>query len=128
MHNNLRLLLLLSLILACPYSHAESTIIKKEITHLLDYIQHSKCLFFRNNKQHSDFEARKHTQRKFYYHRNKISSTEQFIELAATKSSITGALYLVSCNNNFPAQPVSGWLKKELNDYRKIRQQTVKII
>ena len=46
-----------------------------------------------------------------------VSSTEQFIERAATKSSMSGKPYQVQCNNQKPVAS-SLWLRSELQVLR----------
>jgi hypothetical protein len=71
----------------------------------------------RNGKPYSGEDGAKHVQRKYDYFRDKISSTEEFIELSATKSTMSGRQYEVHC----PGQPPmvsADWLTRELRDYR----------
>ncbi|BBN55541.1 hypothetical protein TRE132_36660 [Pseudomonas chlororaphis subsp. aurantiaca] len=47
-----------------------------------------------------------------------VSSAEDFIELAATKSSMSGKAYEVHCPTG--SQPASSWLKTELQRQRQL--------
>jgi hypothetical protein len=92
---------------------------QQEISQLLDFVEHSGCQFIRNGSEYPAAEARAHLQKKLDYLENKdmVSSAEDFIERAATKSSMSGQRYQVDC----PAgkQDASAWLGDEL---KKIRQ------
>jgi len=91
---------------------------QQEITQLLDFVEHSGCQFIRNGSEYPATEARAHLQKKLDYLENKgmVSSAEDFIERAATKSSMSGQRYQVDC----PAgkQDASAWLGDELKRLR----------
>ncbi|MGC4012757.1 MAG: DUF5329 domain-containing protein [Pseudomonas sp.] len=92
---------------------------QQEISQLLDFVEHSGCQFVRNGSEYPASEARKHLQKKLDYLENKdlVSSAEDFIERAATKSSMSGQRYQVDC----PAgkQDSSAWLNDELKRLRQ---------
>ncbi|WP_223487092.1 DUF5329 domain-containing protein [Pseudomonas sp. A-RE-19] len=92
----------------------------QEINSLLDFVEHSECRFVRNGSEYAGPQARAHLQKKLTYleDRNKINSAEDFIELAASQSSMSGRAYEVRC----PAgvQPASLWLKIELQRQRQL--------
>jgi hypothetical protein len=92
----------------------------QEITHLLAHLENSGCQFNRNGNWYSGEEARTHLNKKYQYLLDKdaISSTEAFIEDAATKSSMSGRPYLVQCQPNAPMESRS-WFRKELDRYRQ---------
>ncbi len=92
---------------------------RAEIGALLDRLASSHCRFNRNGTWYDATEARSHLQRKLDYLADKeaIGSTEQFIELAATKSSMSGVDYLVSCADS-QAVASSAWLGAELRALR----------
>ena len=91
----------------------------QEINSLLDFVEHSECRFVRNGSEYPGAEARVHLQKKLTYleDRNKVNSAEDFIELVASQSSMSGRAYEVRC----PAgvQPASLWLKTELQRQRQ---------
>jgi hypothetical protein len=91
-----------------------------EIRHLLSYLDHSNCQFYRNGSWHNAHEARSHIEKKYQYllERGQIGNAEEFIERAAAGSSVTGAPYEVKCNASAPI-PSAQWLKEELLRYRK---------
>ena len=89
--------------------------IRAEIDTLLDALQSSGCQFNRNDTWHSAAEAKDHILRKLEHieGRHTIKNTEQFIELAASKSSSSGKPYLVRCGNEAPVESAA-WLNKQL--------------
>lgn len=92
---------------------------QSEIDHLFKFISTSACDFKRNGTWYKASEASEHIHTKYAYlvKRNLVSSTEQFIERAATKSSITGLKYMVRCNGVTEVSSAD-WLKTELAAYR----------
>lgn len=87
-----------------------------EVAHLLGFIEKSDCIFTRNGKNYDSIQARAHIEKKFAYLKKKIDSTEQFIRYSATKSSITGKEYEVSCAG--VSLTSREWLEGELKRYR----------
>lgn len=90
-----------------------------EVAHLLDFIAQSNCSFIRNDKVYDADQARDHINKKYEYVKNRISSAEQFITYAASKSSITGKKYQVTCGETTMLSSV--WLEEELRTYRETR-------
>jgi hypothetical protein len=89
--------------------------VRAEIDALLGKLQSSGCQFDRNGSWHSAAEARDHLLRKLeaIERRGTIQSTEQFIDLAASKSSSSGKPYRVRCGTE--AAVGSGpWLHRQL--------------
>jgi hypothetical protein len=97
-----------------------STTSQQEITHLFSYLEHSGCQFNRNGSWHNSKDAAAHLDEKYQYllKKNQISSTETFIEKAASKSSITGTPYQVKCGNAASVESAV-WFKTELDKYRQ---------
>ena len=99
--------------------------VRAEIDALMDRLQTANCQLFRNGAWHSATEAREHMLRKLAYveKRGDLQSTEQFIELAASKSSVSGKPYQVRCGNAPPvdSQP---WLTRQLSLIRAGAAQT----
>lgn len=93
--------------------------VRAEIDQLLTKLQASGCEFNRNGSWYSGAEAKDHLLRKLEYIENKgtLQSTEQFIELAASKSSFSGKAYQVKCGSE-PAQESQAWLTKQLDAIR----------
>ena len=91
---------------------------KLETSHLLDFVKNTPCKIIRNGKAYDGNRAVTHIQQKYDYFRNDIETTEQFIDLSATKSTMSGKYYTVVCGD---AQPVrtKDWLLEELRHYRQ---------
>lgn len=117
-----RLALLLLTIATCAASaQPPPSPARQEVDLLLARLAASTCEFSRNGDWHSPAAAREHLLRKLEYleRRTALTSAEQFIELAATRSSITGENYQVRCG---PAAPMrsDAWLKNELRSLRAL--------
>ena len=91
--------------------------IQTEINHLLEFLQNSECQFERNGKIHSGKNTVNHVRKKYNYFKNKIDSTEKFIEYSATKSTMSGKYYMVLCKDE-PKAITRDWLLQELKNYR----------
>lgn len=89
-----------------------------EVEHLLGFIQDSGCSMERNGSWHEPEEALRHIRKKYGYFRDKITTTEDFIELSASKSTMSSKYYLVSCGERTPIK-ARDWLLQELNRYRR---------
>jgi hypothetical protein len=89
--------------------------VRAEVEALLAKLQASGCEFGRNGSWYSGSEAKSHLLRKLEYLEGKgtIHSAEQFIELAATKSSSSGQSYQVKCGGQ-PAIESKVWLTEQL--------------
>ena len=92
----------------------------QEINGLLDFVSHSECKFVRNGSEYSGPRARAHLEQKLNHleGRNMVNSAEDFIDLAATKSSMSGRAYEVRCSGG--VEPASTWLKRELQWQRQL--------
>lgn len=98
--------------------------VRADIDALMVKMDASRCQFERNGSWHSALEARKHLLRKLAYiekRRETLASAEQFIDVAASKSSFSGKPYRVRCGS---AAPVASrdWLNRELKALRTARQ------
>ncbi len=88
-----------------------------EIDHLINVIANNPCQFVRNGRGHSQQEAVAHIREKLDYFRDDIKDAETFIELTATKSTLTGRPYLIQCLDK-PVKLSRLWLLQELKQYR----------
>jgi hypothetical protein len=88
-----------------------------EIDHLLRYIEASGCTFHRNGKDHDGGDAGAHIRRKYTHTKRWIETTEDFIKYTATKSSVSGSPYDVTCNG--VQTPTARWLTDELTRFRE---------
>lgn len=114
---------LLAALLSAPLQAAPLTApARAEIDALLARLAASGCQFKRNGAWHTADAARQHLRRKFDYlvDRGQVASAEQFIERAASRSSVSGAAYEVRCGDRPPT--ASGpWLHGELRALRAVR-------
>ena len=113
------ILVLLAVLLPAAAQAAPSAVAQREIQGLMDALSASSCEFQRNGTWHGRDEARKHLQRKYDYllKRNLADTAEQFIERAASKSSISGRAYQVRCPGQ-PVQPAASWFRTKLDALR----------
>lgn len=100
-----------------PASSVRSADTQVEIDHLLGFVQTSPCLMNRNGSAHQSDEALAHIKKKYNYFTDEIDTAEKFIELAATKSTISGENYTVDCPGKV-RQKTSDWLLEELRKFR----------
>lgn len=113
------LIILMTFIIPCiAVANSENTY--REIQHLIDYIAGVECRFIRNGKEYGPEAARRHIQKKYEYARNRIKTTEDFIQGVASKSSISGKPYKVRCNDQIML--CADWLGAELQRFRQKAQ------
>ncbi len=86
------------------------------IEYLLARVADSELEFVRNDKIHAGPDAAKHMRRKYEHYANRIHSPEDFIELAATKSILSGKKYVVRDIDG--DTPTAEWLHGLLIEYR----------
>jgi hypothetical protein len=113
-------MLLLAWLLATAANTAPlAPAVQTEIDRLLGRLEASGCEFNRNGTWYAATEVKPHLLRKLNYleDRGLVQTTEQFIERAASGSSMSGKPYLVKCGNGAPVQS-DEWLRTELKDLR----------
>ncbi|HED40886.1 MAG TPA: hypothetical protein ENJ13_10715 [Chromatiales bacterium] len=88
-----------------------------EVEHLLNFVASTPCIIERNGSHYNGQEALSHIKKKYAYFRDKINSTETFIEYAASRSTFSGNAYTVQCGNN-PTITTRQWLLDELSRFR----------
>jgi hypothetical protein len=91
---------------------------RHEVAHLLEFVRTSGCVIDRNGSRHPAREALAHIQQKYDYFRNRIDSTEAFIEYAASRSTVSGQDYRVQCPGR-TSITTRAWLGAELARYRR---------
>jgi len=116
----------LSLLMLLPASaHAEPARgVQVEVEFLLGFVEESGCDFYRNGTWHTPAQARAHLREKYEFlaARGLVHSTEDFIEKAASKSSLSGEPYQVKCKGG--AAVNSGpWLHAELERFRAFNKK-----
>ena len=90
---------------------------RHEVVHLLEFLRSSDCTMERNGKKHDNEDAYSHVKRKYDYLRDKIETSEDFIEYSASKSTMSGEFYLIFCDDE-AAMRTRDWLLEELRKYR----------
>lgn len=91
--------------------------VKEEIAHLFEFVSATPCRYERNGDMHTGPEAAAHMQKKYNYFEEDVATTEDFIRLAATKSTFSGKPYRVHCDGDSPIDS-SDWLHQELQRLR----------
>ena len=93
---------------------------RAEIDHLLKFVTDSKATFIRNGGTHKTSEAVEHIKAKRDHYIKKISTTEDFVNLAATKSKLSGRKYQVELSDGTTRENAE-WLLEELERHRKAK-------
>jgi uncharacterized protein DUF5329 len=114
--------ILAAVVLVCCGGTAFSAIgadAKQEIAGLIDAIGRSGCEFERNGSWHDAGEAQGHLQRKYAWLRKRhlANTTEQFIDRAASRSSVSGKPYHVRCAGK-PVVDSATWFGGILRGFR----------
>lgn len=93
--------------------------VRAEINALMTRLESSGCQFNRNGDWHSGAEAKTHLLKKLdaVERQTTVAKTEQFIELAAARSSMSGRAYEVRCGQA-AAVPSASWLTSQLQALR----------
>jgi len=113
-------LLLLACLCAATGSAATLTpAARAEIDGLMARLSASACAFNRNGSWYAAAEAAPHLLRKLQYleERGLVESAEQFIDRAASSSSVSGQPYLVRCGEGAPVES-RVWLRGQLQAIR----------
>jgi hypothetical protein len=124
MKNRKKIILCLSgiLLLSCLIAHGgepcpQSENTGKVIEYLLDHVSNSHLAFTRNGSEHSGRDAAAHMRKKYAHFISHIKTPEDFIDLCASKSLVSGKPYLVSTAQG--RVPVGEWLGEILTEHRK---------
>jgi hypothetical protein len=98
---------------------APPAIANTEISFLLGFVEQSGCQFYRNGSWYDSKKAEAHLRDKYEYLTAKglINSAEEFIEQAATKSSLSGKAYEIKCGTD-PVITTNQWLHEALARFR----------
>lgn len=105
----------------CPPAQAQvPATTDREIRGLIDGLAQSSCRFERNGSWYDGTRAAAHLQRKYDYlrKRERVASAEQFIEAAASRSSVTGRAYRVACAGLEPSD-AGPWFRQRLSMLRR---------
>jgi hypothetical protein len=110
--------------MAAPRAAPLPAQVQQEIDFLLDDIGTSGCEFYRNGSWHDAKAAQAHVRSKYSFllARDLIATTEDFIERAASKSSLSGEPYRIRCGASEEI-PADRWLRDELARFRSLNRQ-----
>jgi len=92
-----------------------------EVDHLLSFVKNSGCTINRNGSNYDGKKGLSHITRKYEYFRDDIKNTEDFIKYSATKSTMSGDFYTVTCPGKKTIQ-TKDWLLNELARFRSIQK------
>jgi hypothetical protein len=114
--------LALALMLASSPARCTPTeLTEQTIQHLISYVSGSDLTFVRNASEYTPTEAAEHMLKKYRHFRDDIETPEDFIELCATRSLLSGKPYRV-IDRQGNALRTSDWLMAELATYQ-VRSQ-----
>ena len=109
--------LILALMLVPVARAAPPAMAQTEINHLLEFVGSSGCEFYRNGSWFDSKRAQAHLRSKYQWlaPRDQIITTEDFIENATTRSSLSGQPYEVRCDGGeaMKAMTSNRWLHDE---------------
>jgi hypothetical protein len=107
-------------LLLLPVAHSSPpAFAQTEINYLLASVASSTCDFYRNGTWYDGKRAQAHLQYKYdsLVARDLINTAEDFIELAASRSSFSGRAYAIRCSGR-ASVPSSQWFTEALVRYR----------
>jgi len=113
---------LLALVLSgLPPAHAvpptTCTGLQTTVEYLMGQVAHSDLTFIRNGRPHTGAEAAEHMRKKYEHFRDEIKTANDFIDLAATKSLLSGSPYQVVTKEGEHV-PTAEWLRAALRACR----------
>jgi len=113
------LAIVLSILCSAALSQAPADPAQHEIAGLFARLEQSNCEFNRNGSWYDAKQASDHLRQKYDYlvRRHLVTNAESFIDLAASKSSMSGKPYLVRCAGE-PAIESRAWFMHELEALR----------
>ena len=125
-HWLLYLIMLSMLLVSASRIMAGNQIQEPEVTirFLIAYVKDSDVVFERNFRSYNAVEAAEHIENKYQHFRDEIDTPEKFIELCATRSLMTGKLYLVVTDQGEQI-PAGEWLNSVLKAYRLRGEQAL---
>jgi Family of unknown function (DUF5329) len=90
-----------------------------EAAYLLGFVETSGCEFYRNGMRYDATQAGSHLRKKYavLMSSGKPATTDAFIDKVASRSSLTGRPYEVSCAGKARVGTAL-WLREELSRYR----------
>lgn len=98
-------------------AEADLTELKETCEHLIAAVANSGLTFIRNGNRAASEKAAAHIRRKYDHFQDQITTPEEFIELTATRSLMTGKAYEVILADG-KRMPLKDWLLDILRQYR----------
>lgn len=111
------LLIFLALVSGAVYADVPAEQ-RAEVEYLIHKVSVTPCALERNGQKGTNAEAVAHIKRKYEHFLARIHKTEDFIDLAASRSEVTGRPYLLVCPGK-ASVTAHDWLSGELTAYRK---------
>jgi len=96
---------------------ASATELGAACEHLIAAVENSGLTFIRNGNRATGDKAAQHIRRKYQHFRDEITTPEEFIELTATRSLMTGKAYEVILADG-QRMPLKDWMLERLQQYR----------
>lgn len=93
------------------------------IAYLLTFVAESDCIFIRNGQSYTGRQASSHMKTKRRYFKDQITTPEDFIRLAATRSIQSGQPYMVRTKEGKELH-CDEWMKKILKEYFIYKRRT----
>jgi hypothetical protein len=93
---------------------------QQTVSYLIGAVANSHLIFMRNGEKHTCEEAAKHMTDKYNYFKPKIKTPEDFIQLCASKSLLSGKAYMVDTAQG--VIPTETWLNQILSKYQESRK------
>ncbi len=107
------------LLLAGAAAHADVAGPQRaEVDHLLEFVRTTSCTIDRNGSLHGGPAAHAHIVKKYDHFRERIKTTEDFIDYSAARSTVSNRAYTVLCPGQARMETAE-WLRRELERYRK---------
>lgn len=105
------------------FAQAPSPEAREEIAHLFKRLEQSGCQFERNGSWYQPRQAVGHLRKKYQHllKRDLVPTAESFVELAASRSSMSGRPYLVRCTDQGEVKS-KVWFVAELTRFRDAKR------
>ena len=110
------LLVVLFSVSTVGFAESIAEIEQQKIEFLKTKLISSNCKFERNGKVYTGAKAVKHIDKKYDHFIKEIDSAEKFIELTASKSTISDKPYYILCEGSEKTKS-SAWLNQKLVEF-----------
>jgi hypothetical protein len=107
------------LMLLCAWvGMATEADLSQTVEQLLAKVEKSDATFIRNGDSHDGKAASEHMRRKYEHFKKKIKTPEDFIDLCANKSELSGKPYQIKTKDG-KVMPSKDWMLERLAEIRK---------